>query len=131
MRQRLDDLGDRSLEAFFDDTARERAFVKNLERVQGDERDAIILTIGYGRGADGQLRYRFGPLLAEGGERRLNVAITRARRRLTLVSSFTHADITRGGPQPPGSRCCAATCGTSSQAGGTSTRWRSTGPSIR
>lgn len=96
LRERLDDLADRSLDAFFDDTAPERAFVKNLERVQGDERDAIILTIGYGRGADGQLRYRFGPLLTDGGERRLNVAITRARQRLTLVSSFTHADMDPG-----------------------------------
>ena len=96
LRDRLDGLGDRGLEAFFDDTAPERAFVKNLERVQGDERDAIILTIGYGRGSDGQLRYRFGPLLTDGGERRLNVAITRARRRLTLVSSFTHADMHPG-----------------------------------
>jgi hypothetical protein len=96
LRERLGGLGDRSLEAFFDDAATERAFVKNLERVQGDERDAIILTIGYGRGSDGQLRYRFGPLLTDGGERRLNVAITRARRRLTLVSSFTHADMHAG-----------------------------------
>jgi len=96
LRERLDGLGDRSLDAFFDDTAPERAFVKNLERVQGDERDAIILTIGYGRGTDGQLRYRFGPLLTDGGERRLNVAITRARQRLTLVSSFTHADMHPG-----------------------------------
>jgi Family of unknown function (DUF6444) len=53
-------------------------FIKNLERVQGDERDAIILSIGYGKNARGDLPYRFGPLLSEGGERRLNVAVTRA-----------------------------------------------------
>jgi very-short-patch-repair endonuclease len=80
------------LEAFFEN-AREGFFVKNLERVQGDERDAIILSIGYGKNEAGQLVYRFGPLLTEGGERRLNVAITRARRRMTVVSSFSHEDM--------------------------------------
>jgi very-short-patch-repair endonuclease len=71
----------------------ERFFIKNLERVQGDERDAIIISVGYGKDRAGKLPYRFGPLLLEGGERRLNVAITRARRRLTLVSSFSHHDM--------------------------------------
>ena len=61
-------------------TAPERFFVKNLERVQGDERDAIILSIGYGKTPHGRVLHRFGPLNLEGGERRLNVAITRARR---------------------------------------------------
>ncbi len=96
LRDRLAAEGDRELERFFDDNATERAFVKNLERVQGDERDAIILTIGYGKGSDGQLRYHFGPLVTDGGERRLNVAMTRARRRLTVVSSFAHADMHAG-----------------------------------
>ncbi|GAA3449954.1 AAA domain-containing protein [Dactylosporangium matsuzakiense] len=81
------------LHAFFAETATEPFFVKNLERVQGDERDAIILSIGYGKNASGRLLYRFGPLLLPGGERRLNVAVTRARRRMTLVSSFTAADM--------------------------------------
>jgi very-short-patch-repair endonuclease len=81
------------LEAFFDSSAQERFFVKNLERVQGDERDAIIISIGYGKDRAGNLPLRFGPLLAEGGRRRLNVAITRARQKLTLVSSFSHLDI--------------------------------------
>src|SRR5262249_12844647 len=70
------------LEAFFDTAVPERFFVKNLERVQGDERDAIILSIGYGKDRAGNLPLRFGPLLAEGGRRRLNVAITRARSRI-------------------------------------------------
>jgi very-short-patch-repair endonuclease len=61
--------------------------------VQGDERDAIILSVGYGKGADGRMLYRFGPLNNEGGERRLNVAITRARTRMTVVSSFSSADL--------------------------------------
>ena len=76
------------LEDFFEEYQEEKFFVKNLERVQGDERDAIILSIGYGKNAEGRLLYRFGPLNSEGGERRLNVAVTRAKNRLTLVSSF-------------------------------------------
>jgi Protein of unknown function (DUF4011)/AAA domain len=81
------------LERFFDESRQERFFVKNLERVQGDERDAIILSVGYGKNPDGRLLYRFGPLNNEGGERRLNVAITRAKIRMTLVSAFEHADM--------------------------------------
>ena len=82
------------LDEFFDQNRYERFFVKNLERVQGDERDAIILTIGAGKDRTGRVDYRqFGPLNAEGGERRLNVAVTRARRRMTLVSSFNHHDL--------------------------------------
>ena len=78
---------------FFDEYRAERFFVKNLERVQGDERDAIILSIGYGKTPHGRVLHRFGPLNLEGGERRLNVAITRARRRMTVVSSFNAADL--------------------------------------
>jgi len=87
------------LHRFFAESRPEPFFVKNLERVQGDERDAVILTVGYGKTADGRLLYRFGPLLLPGGHRRLNVAVTRARRRMTLVSSFTAADMdpARGG----------------------------------
>ena len=81
------------LDDFFDESRPERFFIKNLERVQGDERDAIILTVGYGKGPDGRMVYRFGPLNSEGGERRLNVAVTRARRRMTLVSSFSSVDM--------------------------------------
>jgi REase_MTES_1575/AAA domain/Protein of unknown function (DUF4011) len=78
---------------FFDQDLAERFFVKNLERVQGDERDAIILSIGYGKTPHGRVLHRFGPLNLEGGERRLNVAITRARRRMTVVSSFAADDL--------------------------------------
>ena len=78
---------------FFDTEKRESFFIKNLERVQGDERDAVILSVGYGKRGGGRLHYLFGPLLQDGGERRLNVAITRARRRMTVVSSFTHLDM--------------------------------------
>src|SRR5205823_7010363 len=81
------------LSEFFAEDREERFFVKNLERVQGDERDAIILSIGYGKNSRGTLPYRFGPLLTEGGERRLNVAVTRAKHRVTLVSSFSSKDM--------------------------------------
>jgi very-short-patch-repair endonuclease len=77
-------------------------FVKSIERVQGDERDAIILTVGYGKGLDGKLRYFWGPLLQEGGERRLNVAISRAKRRLTLVTSFGADDVPDDGHHSAG-----------------------------
>ncbi len=81
------------LHEFFDPNRNERFFVKNLERVQGDERDAIIISVGYGKDRAGNLPLRFGPLVSEGGRRRLNVAITRSRQRLTVVSSFNHLDI--------------------------------------
>src|SRR5690606_9163823 len=65
-----------------------RFFVKNLENVQGDERDVIILSIGYAKPPAGRLRQYFGDLNKPGGDRRLNVAITRARSRMIVVSSF-------------------------------------------
>jgi hypothetical protein len=84
---------DLELEDFVQAHPEEGFFVKNLERVQGDERDEIIISIGYGKDAGGKLPYRFGPLLIEGGHRRLNVAVTRARQRITVVSSFSHLDM--------------------------------------
>lgn len=81
------------LQSFFQQSGREPFFVKNIERVQGDEREAIILSVGYGKGDDGKLRYMWGPLLNAGGERRLNVATSRARSRMTLVASFSAEDI--------------------------------------
>lgn len=80
-------------EDFFRDDRNERFFVKNLENVQGDERDAIILAVGYGPDAQGKVAMRFGPLNQQGGERRLNVAVTRARWSMLIVSSMTAADI--------------------------------------
>ena len=74
----------------------ERFFVKNLENVQGDERDHVILSIGYGPTAAGAVPNRFGPINQEGGERRLNVAVTRARRSMTVVHSLPPEDITSG-----------------------------------
>jgi very-short-patch-repair endonuclease/DNA polymerase III delta prime subunit len=88
LHEREDEFSD-----FFDEDRSEPFFIKNLERVQGDERDAIILSVGYGKNADGRLFYRFGPLNTEGGERRLNVAVTRAKERMALISAFTHLDM--------------------------------------
>ena len=79
-------------------------FVKAIERVQGDERDAIILSVGYGKSADGRLRYFWGPLLKEGGERRLNVAISRAKKRMALVTSFSKDDVPADGHPSAGYR---------------------------
>lgn len=68
-------------------------FVKNLENVQGDERDLIILSIGYGPDENGKLTMNFGPMNREGGWRRLNVAVTRARQRVEVVSSVSAGQI--------------------------------------
>ncbi len=81
------------LSDFFSLDREERFFVKNLETVQGDERDAIILSIGYGKAANGDLPHRFGPLTQDVGYRRLNVAVTRAKRRMCVISSFSHDEI--------------------------------------
>ncbi len=94
--RRLEQLNESSLDEFFSETNEERFFVKNIERVQGDERDVIILSVGYHKDANGNMAYRFGPLNQEGGERRLNVAVTRARSRVILVSSFSHRDMDPG-----------------------------------
>lgn len=80
-------------EAFFNGHADEPFFVKNLENVQGDERDAIFISIGYAPDKTGAFAMRFGPLSADGGERRLNVLITRAKKRCTVFSSITSDQI--------------------------------------
>ncbi|NLF95857.1 MAG: DUF3320 domain-containing protein [Candidatus Riflebacteria bacterium] len=76
------------LEDFFSDKCPEPVFIKNLESVQGDERDVIIFSICYGPDPEGKVSMNFGPLNKSGGERRLNVAITRARRELLVISSL-------------------------------------------
>lgn len=67
--------------------------VKNLETVQGDERDVVYISVTYGRDSSGVLRQQFGPLLQDGGERRLNVLFTRARRRCEVFSNISSDDI--------------------------------------
>ena len=85
--------GDPSCETFFNAHPEEPFFVKNLENVQGDERDVILISVGYGRDAHGRLTMNFGPLNQEGGERRLNVLITRARRRCEVFTNLAADDI--------------------------------------
>ena len=63
-------------------------FIKNLENVQGDERDIIIFSIGYAPNEEGKLYTNFGSLSQEGGENRLNVAITRAKSKIIIVTSI-------------------------------------------
>lgn len=80
-------------ETFFDERRHEPFFVKNLENVQGDERDVMLFSIGYGKDALGRMSMSFGPLNGEGGQRRLNVAITRARYHVKLIASIQPTDI--------------------------------------
>lgn len=83
-------------------------FVKNLETVQGDQRDAIIISVGYAaRNKDGSLNHSFGPLNKEGGERRLNVAVTRAKNRVTLVTAFEPGEIKETDDQKEGVKLLA------------------------
>jgi hypothetical protein len=69
-------------------------FVKNLENVQGDERDIIIMSVCYGTGPDGRMLMTFGPINTAGGEKRLNVIFSRARRHMVIVSSIEPDAIT-------------------------------------
>src|SRR5690606_21065209 len=101
----LDDLLDQerrrdpNLERFFGEDAAEPVFVKNLETVQGDQRDVILLSVGYGPDTPGArtMSMNFGPLNKKGGERRLNVAITRATTEVVIFASFDPSmiDLTR------------------------------------
>ncbi|WP_448676815.1 DUF4011 domain-containing protein [Delftia acidovorans] len=79
---------DPGLEPFFSDALLEPVFVKNLESVQGDERDIMYFSITYGPDISGAVSMNFGPLNRDGGERRLNVAVTRARQELRIFSSL-------------------------------------------
>lgn len=75
----------------------EPIFVKNLENVQGDERDVILFSVGYGPDKDGHVSMNFGPLNNSGGERRLNVAVSRARHEMLVFSTLhsSHIDLRR------------------------------------
>ena len=86
---------DQVLNDFLREGHAEDAFVKNIENVQGDERDVIFISVGYGpTEPGGRLRsMRFGPVNAEGGERRLNVLFTRARARCRVFASFDPGDM--------------------------------------
>lgn len=84
---------DASGEPFFAQHPHEPFFVKNLENVQGDERDVILISIGYGKTSEGYMSMDFGALNREGGERRLNVLITRARIRCEVFTNLRSDDI--------------------------------------
>ena len=95
---------DPSKEFFFRRDAEEPFFIKNLETVQGDERDTIIFSVAYAKDSSGRLMHNFGPLNRVGGERRLNVAVTRAKFNVQLVASIHHTDIDLGRTKAEGAR---------------------------
>ena len=95
---------DPSCEHFFSNSSLEGFFVKNLENVQGDERDIIYISIGYGRTPAGKVPSSFGPINREGGERRLNVLITRARLGMEVFCNFTADDLKTSTDSPFGVR---------------------------
>ena len=80
--------GDSRLEWFFADEREEPVIVKNLESIQGDERDVMLFSVTFGPDLAGKLTMNFGPLNGAGGEKRLNVAVTRARKELHVFSSL-------------------------------------------
>jgi hypothetical protein len=82
--------------------------IRNLESVQGDERDVIYVSIGYGYDTDGKLSKSFGTLNREGGERRLNVLMTRAREQCVIFSNFKSADMGMREDMPEGVRSLQA-----------------------
>lgn len=85
---------DSNLDAFVsEDDALEGFFIKSLENVQGDERDSLIFSVGYGPDSSGKISMNFGPLNHTGGERRLNVAVTRAKKHIQVVSSLQPGEI--------------------------------------
>ena len=90
--QRKKHVGD-VFERFFDSSSPEPFFIKNLESVQGDERDVIFISIGYGFDSEHKVSMDFGPLNKEGGERRLNVLITRAKYKCFVFTNLTCHDI--------------------------------------
>ena len=84
---------DPSYEEFFAEAQREPFDVKNLESVQGDERDVVFISVGYGRDKDGRLTNNFGPVNSDGGDRRLNVLCSRARNRCVVFTNSLSSDI--------------------------------------
>ena len=84
---------DPSIEPFFDRSKKEPFFVKNLENIQGDERDVVFLSVTYAKAHDGRLRYNFGPLNGENGWRRMNVLVTRSKKLMRVFSSVKAEDI--------------------------------------
>ena len=81
------------LEQYFNESGENGFFIKNLENIQGDERDVILISVGYGFDNDGKISNNFGPLNKNGGERRLNVLITRAREKCVVFCNFLPDDL--------------------------------------
>lgn len=81
------------LEPLFSENREDRFFVKNLETIQGDERDVIFISVGYGFDQDRKMSLNFGPLNQDGGERRLNVLVTRAKEKCVVFSNFRSSDM--------------------------------------
>jgi hypothetical protein len=92
------------LEHHFGGDRLENVFVKNLESVQGDERDVMIFSIGYAFDEHGKFHMGFGPLNKDGGHRRLNVAVTRAREQVDVVASVRASDFRLSETAKPGAR---------------------------
>lgn len=95
---------DPSIESFFDKSKSEPFFVKNLENIQGDERDVIFLSVTYAKSADGKMRYNLGPLNGENGWRRLNVLTTRAKQLMRVFSSIRSDEINPAATSSNGAR---------------------------
>ncbi|WP_303737643.1 DUF4011 domain-containing protein, partial [Methanobrevibacter millerae] len=91
-------------EPLFSENKDERFFVKNLETIQGDERDVILISVGYGFDNERKMSLNFGPLNQDGGERRLNVLITRARQKCVVFSNFKASSMKLTANPPHGVR---------------------------
>ncbi len=92
------------MEKYFNHHLEEHFFIKNLETIQGDERDVILVSVGYGFDAEGRLSHNFGPVNQDGGERRLNVLLTRAREKCIIFSNFRGKDLNLSSSAPFGLR---------------------------
>lgn len=93
------------LEDFFEEE--NNFFVKSLENVQGDEREVVFISIGYGFSKDGRLTLQFGPISQEGGDKRLNVLTTRAKKKCVVFSSIRGRDILERRPSSRGAQYLA------------------------
>ena len=92
------------IEEYFSEKKFEKFFIKNLETIQGDERDVIFVSVGFGFDKNHKLSHNFGPVNREGGERRLNVLFTRAREKCVIFSNFKQSDLKLASNAPFGLR---------------------------
>ncbi len=92
------------MEKYFNSHLEEYFFIKNLETIQGDERDVIMVSVGYGFDSERRLSHNFGPVNQDGGERRLNVLLTRAREKCVIFSNFRSKDLHLTSSSPFGLR---------------------------